>query len=284
MAGGVSASNIAQWNGTNWSPIGSGIGVNNEVLALAASGSTLYAGGYFTTAGSSAANYVAQWNGTNWSPLGSGVSGMVNYITGVNSVVVSSSGVYVGGRFTTAGSVTANGIARWNGTNWSALGSGMNGYVNALAVSDNLLFAAGEFSMAGGTPVSNIAQWNGTSWSSLGSGINGEVNALLISGNTLYVGGGFTTAGTNISADVAAAILPLSVSILTTDGNFGFANGLFGFDISGPAGSNVVIQSSADLQNWTSLQTNTLNSNGLLYFSDSQSPSNRKRFYQAVLP
>ena len=32
-----------------------------------------------------------------------------------------------GGYFTTAGGVTANYIAKWNGSAWSALGSGMNG-------------------------------------------------------------------------------------------------------------------------------------------------------------
>ena len=41
--------------------------------ALAVSGSTLYAGGDFTTAGGNAANYIAQWNGSSWSALGSGI-------------------------------------------------------------------------------------------------------------------------------------------------------------------------------------------------------------------
>ena len=45
-----------------------------SVYALAVSGSTLYAGGYFTTAGGSAANYIAQWNGSSWSALGSGMN------------------------------------------------------------------------------------------------------------------------------------------------------------------------------------------------------------------
>ena len=34
--------------------------------------------------------------------------------------------LYVGGRFTTAGGVSANYIASWNGSAWSPLGSGMN--------------------------------------------------------------------------------------------------------------------------------------------------------------
>jgi hypothetical protein len=49
-------------------------------------------------------------------------------------------------------------------------------------------------------------------------------------------------------------------------------------------GSNVIIQTSSDFQNMVSLQTNRLHPNGLLYFSDSQSPPGRQRFYQAVLP
>jgi hypothetical protein len=46
------------------------------VSALAVSGSTLYAGGYFTTAGGTNANDIAQWNGSSWSALGSGMNAM----------------------------------------------------------------------------------------------------------------------------------------------------------------------------------------------------------------
>ena len=44
--------------------VGPGFGDEQHVSALAVSGSTLYAGGNFTTAGGSAANYIAQWNGS----------------------------------------------------------------------------------------------------------------------------------------------------------------------------------------------------------------------------
>ena len=47
------------------------------VYALAVSGSDLYAGGYFTTAGGSAANDIAKWNGSSWSALGSGMDGVL---------------------------------------------------------------------------------------------------------------------------------------------------------------------------------------------------------------
>jgi trimeric autotransporter adhesin len=327
-AGGITANNVAQWNGTNWSSLGSGM--NSTVYALTVSSNgTLYAGGNFTNAGGVAANYIAQWNGTNWSSLGSGM----NYPV-VSALAVSGGTLYAGGDFTTAGGNAANFIAQWDGSNWSALGSGMNNYVQALAVSGGTLFAGGFFTSAGGKPAlfvaqwsgnnwsplvapimaetvyalavsgtnlyvggnfSNafgvganfIAQWNGSNWSALGSGVNSWVFALAASGSKLCAGGLFTAAGTNAATNVAEANLagvPMPLVIVTGNSSFGISNGLFGFDISGPPGSNVVIQSSPDLRNWTSLRTNQLNTNGLLYFSDSQPLSASNRFYQVILP
>jgi len=75
---------------------------------------------------------------------------------------------------------------------------------------------------------------------------------------------------------------PTPVAISTTGAAFGFTNGVFGFDVSGPSGSNAVIQASTDLQTWIPLQTNLLGS-GPLYFSDPQSTTNVQRFYRAQL-
>ena len=202
-AGNIAANGIAQWNGGSWSALGSGI--YGSVSALAVSGGTLYAGGYFTTAGGNPANYIAQWNGGSWSALGSGISGGDANGPYVSALAVSGGTLYAGGDFTSAGGSPANYIAQWNGSSWSALGSGMGGSypsVRALAVSDSTLYAGGYFTNAGGTAANAIAQWNGSSWSALGSGISGEgedgglgVVALAVSGGTLYVGGDFTSAG-----------------------------------------------------------------------------------------
>jgi len=43
------------------------------------------------------------------------------------AIAVSGSDVLLGGQFTQAGPVPVNNIARWDGTNWSALGSGIGG-------------------------------------------------------------------------------------------------------------------------------------------------------------
>ena len=95
----------------------------------------------------------------------------------VNALAVSGSDLYAGGEFTTAGGVSANNIAKWNGSAWSALGTGMNGVstVNALAVIGGDLYAGGYFTTAGGVRANNIAKWNGSVWSALGSGIEAGI-------------------------------------------------------------------------------------------------------------
>ena len=110
----------------------------------------LYAGGEFTTAGGNSANYIAQWDGTNWSSLGAGLSSGRFNDTEVTALAVSGGDLYVGGVFITAGDVAATNIAKWDGSNWSSLGSGMNSAVTALAISGNTLYAGGDFITEGG--------------------------------------------------------------------------------------------------------------------------------------
>ncbi len=113
----------------------------------------------------------------------------------VSAIAVSGSNIYIGGWFTKVGDVSANYVAKWDGSTWSPLGSGMNNYVYALAVIDSNLYAGGLFSTAGGVSASNIARWNGSGWSPLGSGTSGAVQALAAIGSDLYAGGYFTLAG-----------------------------------------------------------------------------------------
>lgn len=87
--------------------------MNEPVLALAASGSDLYAGGEFTTAGGSAANNIAKWNGSNWSALGSGMgSTLSGTLPFVYALAVSGSDLYAGGAFTTAGGKVSAYVAK----------------------------------------------------------------------------------------------------------------------------------------------------------------------------
>ena len=139
-----------------------------------------------------------------WSALGSGVDGRVNAIT-----FDSAGNLYAGGDFTHAGGVTANHIAKWNGSSWSALGSGVNDYVLAINCNSagNLyiggvfnqeknLYLGGDFNQERGAPANYITKWNGSSWSALGNGVNGSVATIAFdSAGNLYAGGEFTQAG-----------------------------------------------------------------------------------------
>ena len=109
QAGGSPATNIARWNGSTWSALGSGTDGTVYALAFDSSG-YLYAGGSFTAAGSVAANYIARWNGSSWSTLGNGTNGSV-FVIAVDGL----SGLYAGGDFYIAGGAAADNIARWNG-------------------------------------------------------------------------------------------------------------------------------------------------------------------------
>ncbi|MCP4895549.1 MAG: hypothetical protein GY906_01130, partial [bacterium] len=214
-AGGLTVNRIAKWDGASWSPLTgpSGTGASSSVSSLAVfddgNGEALYAGGSFTTAGGVTVNGVGKWDGASWSaltgPAGTGVS------TSVSSLAVFDDGngeaLYAGGGFTTAGGVTVNNIAKWDGASWSALtgptGTGVSNLVLALTVHDDgdgeALYVGGDFTSAGYMWVGNIAKWDGVSWSALSSGLNNRVYALAAfddgSGEALYAGGSFTEAG-----------------------------------------------------------------------------------------
>ena len=171
MASGVSASRIARWDGASWSALGAGM--NGTVHGLTSfddgGGSRLYATGDFSSAGGAAAANLARWNGSSWSALGSGVGNTGIHRVEAMEVFDDGSGpaLYVGGVFTLAGGSAANNVARWDGSSWSALGSGTNNSVLALKVFDDgsgpALYAGGTFTSAGGGSASRIARWDGTS-------------------------------------------------------------------------------------------------------------------------
>jgi hypothetical protein len=205
-AGGVAVNGFARWDGSSWSGVGNGPGIvtNAMVVFDDGNGPALYAGG----SSFGGAINIRKWNGANWSGLAGGdVSGAPYPDTaGVYALTVFDDGngpaLYVGGEFESAGGVGANGIARWDGASWSALGTGlMSGFSFplTLAVFDDgdgpALYAGGSFQ--------SVVRWDGSSWSALGSGMSGGtfpyVHALTVfddgSGSALYAGGNFTVAG-----------------------------------------------------------------------------------------
>ena len=219
VAGGQEVNHIAKWDGSTWSPVGQGTSATvRGAMTVFDDGSApaLYVGGDFITAGGIEVNHVAKWDGEQWSALGSGVSGEFH---SVRALCVFDDGngpaLYAGGNFAVAGGIIVNGIAKWDGSTWSAVGGGVghgqpgSRLVRGLIVHNDgrglALYATGQFASAGGVPAPGIARWDGESWSALGEGITSEPGStptgrrLVVfddgSGPALYVGGTFTFAG-----------------------------------------------------------------------------------------
>ncbi len=201
---------IVRWDDASWASLGGGLPA--PVRAAIIYNGDLVVGGDFRYAGQVLTNYIAQWDGSNWAELG---SPWAPGITSTSPSPVRALAVYQGkliaaGAFSSAGGISTPQIAAWDGTQWSALGAGLDGdgpdvAIDALAVSGDTLIAAGTFTRSGegadSISVNRTARWDGTSWHPLESeqrmqnGLDGAVRALCFHGGKLYAGGSFTNAG-----------------------------------------------------------------------------------------
>jgi len=179
----------------NWENLG-GTGL---VTSLAIDSQYVYVGGAFLNWGAvAAADNIASYNkaaGT-WGAVGGGLDSTVRCM-----IVGPDGALYVGGQFTTAGVANTDGIAKWDGSNWTALGTGVSGgtgYVYALAFDQSgNLYATGDFTQMGGVAnTAYIAMWNGSAWSAVSTGLGGVGRALAVDQiGDLYIGGEFTNLG-----------------------------------------------------------------------------------------
>lgn len=230
QAGGVTFNHIARWDGRRWQALGAGVsgaGERIEQVAVAPNGS-VYVVGDFTGAGGASVKGIARWDGTTWSAVGNGIGPqrVESYGTvdaRIHAVTVGADGVYIGGDFTHIDGVAANGIARWDGQNWHALGRGVGKYnwedefeptgvVYSIVAAGGGIYVGGKFDIAGQVDALSVAAWDGVSWSALGAGISngdqydpaGTVEALAFGNGRLYAGGFFTLAGGKAARNIAA--------------------------------------------------------------------------------
>lgn len=115
---------------------------------------------------------VLRWSDGAFSSMGCGVGwDCVGYINnaGINPVLAITrwqGEVYIGGEISfTRDGITYNGVMRWDGQAWHALGNGVDGKVTSLRVIDGALIVAGWFVHAGGLEVNGLARWDGANWS-----------------------------------------------------------------------------------------------------------------------
>lgn len=141
----------------------------------------LIAGGAFLRAGGEPARRLARWDGNAWSEFGGGANGAVNtlFIWDSDGTGPLPSQLHAGGDFSEIGGQPISGIARWDGTQWQPLGTGIPGggvlameaFVETIGgVSRLRLFVGGYFGSAGGVSgTGSIARWDGNIWSAVGT-------------------------------------------------------------------------------------------------------------------
>ncbi len=181
------------------------IDINNNfsVLALAASGSSIYVGGHFQTMGGQPRSNIAAVDATSgaataWNPSAD---------QAVTTLAVLGSKVYAGGGFSTIGGQLRRHIAAIDSftgaaTAWDPSASGQ---VTAIAPTDSIVYAGGWFDSIGATPRAGIAAldvttgtataWNPGTGALAGYGGSRGVSALALCGSTLFAGGYFDSIG-----------------------------------------------------------------------------------------
>ena len=229
-ADGKPANGIAAWDGSHWSPVGTGL--VGEVVALATDGKKLYVGGMFVIPDLAITN-LAVWDGDGWQAIGNASyrGPQCGPTARVLALAYGAGRLAVGGLFDTVGGLSATNIATLRGHRWETLDGGIGGtcddsgigFVNCIALMEDRIYAGGTFHHAGRTIATNIACWNGAKWQSLGSGLassgvgevrvnyedgmrvfySGSVQALAFTDGRLIAGGDFTVAGDKVVRGLA---------------------------------------------------------------------------------
>ncbi len=209
--------NVVKWDGTSWGKVGA-LNVNSEIVGICFDKHyNLYAAGEFTD--SSGHCYVAKWDGMSWTEVGTGVHAL-NVNGDIKCLYVDSSeNIYAAGGFTDSTTYTGGNlyVAKWDGTSWSELGSGVHHQDSSFntqiwsIVGDVMgnLYVSGKFIIDSG--YNYVAKWDGTSWNKLGTGshalnANSGINSLSLDleGN-LYAAGGFTDDSSAFNGNLSVA-------------------------------------------------------------------------------
>jgi len=173
---------VLKWDGSHFIRIGEGVYLTNPNVAtsktanlydVAKFNGNIIASGEFDVVGNKPISGIMQWTGSQWDSLGSGLSGSIDGsgIMYPHQLLVYNSNLYVVGNFLKAGGITVNGVARWDGTQWHAMGAGFNSDVYAVGIINNEIYAGGEFTQSGATILQGIARWDGSQWVNPGFGI-----------------------------------------------------------------------------------------------------------------
>jgi hypothetical protein len=212
--GGMPAARIARYQLGTWSAVGNGF--DGSVFALASTPLGLCAGGLFQGSGATPTPWLARWNLSTWQAAGPLLDGPVETLAWL--APFGAPRLYAAGAFTSDGTQALGGLAAFDGTSYTALGTPPSP-VRALAAYDDgsgaQLYAGGEFAPSASAP-GWLARFDGAHWGGVPKGfgaatqtggIDGAVRALSVGTSPelagLHVGGEFQRAGGLLSKGIA---------------------------------------------------------------------------------
>jgi hypothetical protein len=180
MAGGMYATHVARWNGTNYLGLGS---VDGAVTTAIEFDGSIYLGGTFL----GGANDLARWTGSMWE-MSAAFASKTAYVSELH---VQDGVLYAAGAMT-GFTGTSYGVKRLVNGNWEPVGQELNGEIKALETFDGALVCGGAFFgdyFESDTSLLHVARLTNGTWEQLGDGLNGTVRDLLVHQGQLYAAG-----------------------------------------------------------------------------------------------
>ena len=139
----------------------------------------------------------SKWNGQCWEKIPGAFS---NLNSSIEKMIVYKDELYIAGIFNwhTDLASPGNGIAKWDGHNWSDVAGGVtqgnNFYpaeVKDMEIYHGDLYVVGYFDKAGNIPASNIAKWDGHRWCTFDSHFDNTIFSIATYHDSLFIGGGW---------------------------------------------------------------------------------------------
>lgn len=184
--GNIDANRVASWDGSQWHPmslpdLGGGI---NDISGLAANGNRVYLSVMLWEDHNT--YKILEWNGDSWNVIG-------DHIDGVTVIKVFGQNLYIGGKFTQINGQDYKGIARWDGHQWYAMGSGVEGYVKDIVAKGDRIYVGGDTGNHEGNEITTLfSYWDGSSWHPI-SGFQNDftIDSMAVMGDDIYLGADF---------------------------------------------------------------------------------------------
>jgi trimeric autotransporter adhesin len=170
---------VARLDGSKWTLLFSGL--EFQAFKGVEYKGDLYVAGDYQELNGVKCNGLVKFNGSTWSVVPGSPASSVGNPVGISAIGVYKDELVAGGVFDAAGGQSALNIARFDGSTWKPLGTGVDNQPLCMREFNGQLWVGGSFWNAGGVPVNLLARWDGTTWSPAGNELPGVSSVLDIS-------------------------------------------------------------------------------------------------------